>query len=508
MKKAKSALVSVFDKEGLIPVIKKLDELGVIIYSTGGTEVFIRQQGINTIPVEELTSYPSIFGGRVKTLHPKIFGGILHRRHEEEDLKDVDNFKIPEIDILLVDLYPFEKTLACGANNQDIIENIDIGGVSLIRAAAKNFEDVLVVPSKDQYAEFLNIMEENKGLSSLEDRQIFAAKAFQITSHYDTAIFNFFNRTAEISAFKKSETKYNTLKYGENPHQKGMFFGDLNKVIEKLQGKELSYNNLLDLDSAVSIISEFRNQPPTFIIIKHNNACGIATRQSLKEAYINALSSDPVSAFGGVLISNTSVDVETAKEIVNIFCEILIAPHFDSESLEILKSKKNLILIRMLDVDHLPKKQFRSILNGVLEQEVDYITDDIEKIKCVTLKEPSKGELDDLIFASKACKHMKSNAIVIVKDNKLLASGIGQTSRVDALKQAIEKAHNFKLDINGAVMASDAFFPFPDCVEIAKESGIGAIIQPGGSIRDNLSIDFCNKNDMAMVFTGLRHFKH
>jgi phosphoribosylaminoimidazolecarboxamide formyltransferase/IMP cyclohydrolase len=504
-KKAKSALISVFHKDGLAPIVKKLNALGITIYSTGGTESFIKELGIDVEPVEDLTSYPSILGGRVKTLHPKVFGGILARRENENDLTQLSKFEIPEIDIVIVDLYPFEKTVASGASEQDIIEKIDIGGISLIRAAAKNFKDVICVSSMNQYHEFLEIMTNSNGSTTLVQRKSFAAKSFAVSSHYDTAIFNYLNKD-EI-AFRESFNQVATLRYGENPHQKGYFFGDLDELFDKLHGKELSYNNLLDVDAAVNLMQEFKNDAPTFAILKHNNACGLAQRNTLIQAYLDALAGDPTSAFGGVLISNKEIDVATAEEIHKLFCEVVIAPGYSNKALAILKGKKNRIILVQNNIE-LPKKQYRTALNGVLFQDKDNKTDDASIITTATTKEPNSEELADLFFASKICKHTKSNTIVLVKNRQLLASGTGQTSRVDALNQSIEKANHFKFDLKNAVMASDAFFPFPDCVEIANNAGINAVIQPGGSIKDQLSIDYCNENKMSMIFTGVRHFKH
>ena len=505
IKKAKTALISVFYKDGLAPIVQKLNDLGVLIYSTGGTEKFIAELGINVIPVEDLTSYPSILGGRVKTLHPKVFGGILARRENEHDLSQLNEYEIPEIDIVIVDLYPFEKTVLSNASEQDIIEKIDIGGISLIRAAAKNFKDVICVSSMNQYSNFLKIMTDSNGATTIEQRKSFATKAFAVSSHYDSAIFNYLNK--DELAFRKSFDTVSTLRYGENPHQKGYFFGDLNALFDKLHGKELSYNNLLDVDAAVNLINEFKNDDPTFAILKHNNACGLAQRDTLKQAYVNALAGDPTSAFGGVLISNKEIDSETALEIHKLFCEVVIAPSYASEALEILKGKKNRIILIQKNTE-LPKSNYRTALNGVLFQEKDIKTDNIGEIKNSTSKEPSTRELEDLFFASKICKHTKSNTIVLVKNKQLCASGTGQTSRVDALNQSITKANHFNFNLEGAVLASDAFFPFPDCVEIANKAGINAIIQPGGSIKDQLSIDFCNEHEMSMIFTGTRHFKH
>lgn len=505
LKKAKSALISVFSKDGLAPIVKKMDELGITIYSTGGTEKFIKDLGINVIPVEDLTSYPSILGGRVKTLHPKVFGGILNRQDNESDVAEMKEYEIPQLDIVIVDLYPFEKTVASGASEADIIEKIDIGGISLIRAAAKNYKDVLCVSSVDDYSEFLDLISQNDGTTSLEDRKNFAGKAFQVSSHYDTAIFNFFN--TEDTIFKQSFNQGKELRYGENPHQKGTFFGDFKAIFDQLHGKELSYNNLLDVDAAVNLMNEFKNDDPTFAILKHNNACGLAQRDTILQAYKDALAGDPVSAFGGVLISNTEIDKATAEEIHQLFCEVVIAPSFSSEAIEVLKGKKNRIILVQKEQE-LPNKLVRTCLNGVLVQDKDFKTDAVEDLTDATNNKPTSNELKDLIFASKICKHTKSNTIVLAKNKQLLASGTGQTSRVDALTHSIGKAKSFNFDLKGSVMASDAFFPFPDCVEIADNAGISAVIQPGGSIKDQLSIDYCNQHNMAMVMTGTRHFKH
>jgi phosphoribosylaminoimidazolecarboxamide formyltransferase/IMP cyclohydrolase len=507
LKKATSALISVFHKDGLEPLVRKFDELGITIYSTGGTEKFIKELGIDVVPVEEVTRYPSILGGRVKTLHPKIFGGILNRLDNKGDQDQLKEFSIPQLDIVIVDLYPFEKTVASGATEQEIIEKIDIGGISLIRAAAKNYKDVLCVSSMDDYAEVLDLITEGKGGTTLEDRRRFATKSFNISSHYDTAIFNYFNKNGEETALKISETNGQVLRYGENPHQKGEFFGDFDAMFSKLHGKELSYNNLLDVDAAVNLMNEFKNDAPTFAILKHNNACGLATRSSLKQAYLDALAGDPVSAFGGVLISNKEIDKATADEIHQLFCEVVIAPSYSDGALEVLKGKKNRIILILNEVE-LPQNSVRSCLNGILVQDKDNKTDTVADFTYVTNKKPSDSEIEDLIFASKLCKHTKSNTIVLAKNKQLCASGTGQTSRVDALEQAINKALSFKFDLNGAVMASDAFFPFPDCVEIAHKKGITSVIQPGGSIKDQLSVDFCNEIGISMVMTGTRHFKH
>ena len=506
-KTIKSALISVFSKDGLEPIVKELDKQGVTIYSTGGTEKYITDLGIKVVPVEDITSYPSILGGRVKTLHPKVFGGILNRQNHEGDVAELAQYDIPQIDVVIVDLYPFEKTVASGASNQDIIEKIDIGGISLIRAAAKNYADVICVSSVDDYAEFLELIATNNGSISEEDRKRFAAKAFNVSSHYDTAIFNYFNQNNEETVLKISENKGKVLRYGENPHQKGFFFGDFDELFTQLHGKELSYNNLLDVDAAVNLMLEFKNDAPTFAILKHNNACGLAQRDNLKQAYLDALAGDPVSAFGGVLISNTSIDLATAEEIHKLFCEVVIAPDFAPEALELLQGKKNRILLKIHDVD-MPATNVRSCLNGILVQDRNNITDKAEDLKNVTKLEPTQEQIEDLLFASKICKHTKSNTIVLAKNKQLCASGTGQTSRVDALQQAIHKANSFNFELNDAVMASDAFFPFPDCVEIANKAGISAVIQPGGSIKDQLSIDYCNENNVAMVMTGTRHFKH
>ena len=506
-KQAKSTLISVFDKTGLEPIIHKMNSLGITIYSTGGTESYIRSLGVEVIPVESVTDYPSIFGGRVKTLHPKIFGGILNRQDNDSDISEMKQYAIPQIDIVIVDLYPFEKTVASGANQEEIIEKIDIGGISLIRAAAKNFKDVLCVSSVNQYAELLDILVHSHGKTTLEERKKFAAKSFQVSSHYDTAIFNYFNQSEQIPTLKISENQGQELRYGENPHQKGFFYGNLDTLFEKLHGKELSYNNLLDIDAAVNLISEFKHDDPTFAILKHNNACGVATRQSIQEAYVAALAADPVSAFGGILISNTKIDSATAEDINSLFFEVIIAPSYSDDALEILQQKKNRIILRQKQID-LPENMVRSCLNGYLVQDKDLKTDSVTDIKYVTQQKPDAETLDDLFFASKICKHTKSNTIVLAKNKQLIASGTGQTSRVDALKQAIEKAHSFEFDLSNSVMASDAFFPFPDCVEIAHKAGIQSVIQPGGSIKDQLSIDYCNENKMAMVFTEIRHFKH
>ncbi len=505
-KRIKNALISVFDKNGLDAIVKRLDELDVTIYSTGGTQKFIEDLGISVERVEDLTSYPSILGGRVKTLHPKVFGGILNRRANEGDQAQIAEFEIPEIDLVIVDLYPFEDTVASGASHQDIIEKIDIGGISLIRAAAKNYNDVVIIPSKNEYATLLDILNTGDGGTTQGQRKDFATATFNVSSHYDTQIFNYFNLN-DTRAFKTSHSPAKTLRYGENPHQNGVFYGDLDAMFTKLHGKELSYNNLLDVDAAVNLMADFKDDKPTFAILKHNNACGLATRETLVEAYTDALAGDPVSAFGGILIANRSIDANTANLIHTLFCEVVIAPAFDEEALKILKEKKNRVLLVQKEIE-LPKKQFRTILNGVLEQDKDLIKDLPENFETRTKTSPSEQEVRDLEFANKLVKHTKSNTIVLAKNGQLMASGTGQTSRVDALRQAIHKAQSFDMDLNGAVMASDAFFPFPDCVEIADKAGITAVIQPGGSIKDELSIEYCNAHGMSMVFTGNRHFKH
>lgn len=507
-KKIKSALISVYNKDNLEPVIRSLHELNITLYSTGGTHTFIEQLGIPVITVEELTEYPSILGGRVKTLHPKIFGGILGRRKNLSDQNETLQYEIPEIDLVIVDLYPFEETVSSDASEQDLIEKIDIGGISLIRAAAKNFNDVLIIPARDDYKFLLGLLKEKKGYSNLEERKKQAAHAFAVSTHYDSVIFNYFQSAMDVTKgfiFNKTFFNGRELRYGENPHQSGIFYGELEKIFDQLHGKELSYNNLLDVDAALSLINDF--DACTFAIIKHNNACGVSSNINPLNAWKNALAGDPVSAFGGVIVTNKPVTSESAKEISKLFFEILIAPGFDEESLKILKEKKNRILLNLKE-HQFPLIQFRSLLNGIIEQNKDLKTEGVGEMQMITDKKPSSQEVDDMIFANKIVKHSKSNAIVLAKNSMLLASGIGQTSRVDALNQAIEKAKRFGFHLDGAVMASDAFFPFPDCVEIAHEAGITAVIQPGGSVKDNESIDYCNKNNMAMVITGTRHFKH
>ncbi|MCZ8069405.1 MAG: bifunctional phosphoribosylaminoimidazolecarboxamide formyltransferase/IMP cyclohydrolase [Cytophagales bacterium] len=505
-KKITRALISVFYKDNLEPIIHLLAKHNVEFVSTGGTQEFIEKLGYTVTPVEKLTTYPSIFGGRVKTLHPAVFGGILFRREDAGDLKQAAEFNINPIDLVIVDLYPFEETVAKGGSEEDIIEKIDIGGISLIRAAAKNFKDVLIVSSRTQYAAVLELLTSKNASTELIDRKLFAAMAFDTTSHYDTAIFSYFNREAQIPSFKSSLQQGQVLRYGENPHQKGVYYGNLESLFNKLNGKELSYNNLVDVDAAVNLVQEFEGEK-AFVIIKHTNACGVAIGQSVKEAYLKAFQADTISAFGGVLACNAPVDVAAAEEINKLFFEILIAPDFEPAALELLKSKKNRIILKQ---NHrlTNSKQFKSLLNGVIEQDVDFKTDSKQDLKVVTKVAPSASEVNALLFASKVCKHTKSNTIILAVDGQMLASGVGQTSRVDALKQAIEKAGAFGFKLEGAVMASDAFFPFPDCVDIAHQNGIKAVIQPGGSIKDQDSIDFCDQHGMSMVFTGFRHFKH
>ncbi len=504
-KTIKSALISVYYKDNLEPIIKKLHSLNIKLYSTGGTLAFIEKLDIPVTAVDTVTTYPEIFGGRVKTLHPTIFGGILNRRDNASDMIEKAQHQIPDIDLVIVDLYPFEETVAANASEEDTIEKIDIGGISLIRAAAKNFNDVVIISSRNDYAELLELLEKNNGSTELSERKRFAAKAFATSSHYDTAIFNYFNQTEQLPQFKQSILKSQTLRYGENPHQKGVFYGDLNAMFTKLNGKELSYNNLLDVDAAVNLMADFSE--PTFAILKHNNACGVASRSTIHQAYLDALAGDPVSAFGGILIANRTVDLATANEINKLFCEVVIAPAFNEDATTVLKSKPNRILLVQNQVP-MSSVTFRTLLNGVIEQDKDLKSESEQDLKPVTHLKPSAYEINDLIFANKLVKHTKSNTIVIAKNGQLLASGTGQTSRVDALRQAIEKAKNFGFDLNGAVMASDAFFPFPDCVVIANNAGIKAVVQPGGSIKDKESIDFCNNNNMSMVMTGTRHFKH
>ena len=503
-KRIKTALVSVFHKDGLDEILKKLHSEGVRFISTGGTQTFIESLGLPCQAVEDLTGYPSILGGRVKTLHPKVFGGILCRRELEGDQKQIAEYEIPEIDLVIVDLYPFEETVASGAEESAIIEKIDIGGISLIRAAAKNFKDVVIVASKRQYAPLMQLLNEKGAESSMADRKWFAKEAFAVSSGYDTAIFNYFDNN-EGSCFRCAENDAKVLRYGENPHQKGLFFGNFDEIFEQLHGKEISYNNLLDIDAAVSLISEFDEL--TFAILKHNNACGLASRPVLVDAWKAALAGDPVSAFGGVLITNGKIDKATAEEMNNLFFEVVIAPGYDPDALAILEQKKNRIILVLKETKIKPV-QFRSLLNGVLMQDKDLHQEKPEELTQVTAKAVTPEEVEDLLFANKIVKHSKSNAIVLAKGKQLYASGVGQTSRVDSLRHAIEKAKSFDFDLKGSVMASDAFFPFPDCVEIAHKEGIDTVIQPGGSVRDNQTVDYCNENGVAMVTTGIRHFKH
>ena len=506
-KQIKTALISVFHKDGLDSILEMLHADGVKFLSTGGTRKFIEDLGYPCDAVEDLTSYPSILGGRVKTLHPKVFGGILNRRDNEGDRQQIAQYEIPEIDLVIVDLYPFDATVASGAPHQDIIEKIDIGGISLIRAAAKNYNDVVIVASKAQYTPLAEMLGKQGATSTLEQRLFFAKEAFKVSSGYDSSIFNYFDSLEgeAPSALRVAIDPSMPLRYGENPHQKGRFFGDFNKMFSQLHGKEISYNNLLDIDAAVSLIAEFED--PTFAILKHNNACGIATRPTILEAWTDALAGDPVSAFGGVLIANRPIDEATAAEINKIFLEVIIAPEYTEPALQILFQKKNRIVL----VQHEPlatKVQYRSVLNGALVQDRDLKIEKPADLTVVTRTAPDANQVEDLLFANKVVKNSKSNSIVLAKNRMLLASGVGQTSRVDALRQAIAKAKSFGFDLNGAVMASDAFFPFADCVEIAHEVGITAVIHPGGSIRDQESVDYCNDHGMAMVTTGIRHFKH
>lgn len=503
-KRIKRALVSVYHKDGLDEIVKKLHSEGVSFVSTGGTQTFIEQLGVPCDAVEDLTGYPSILGGRVKTLHPKVFGGILNRRDHEGDQAQIAEYEIPEIDLVIVDLYPFEETVASGAEAQAIIEKIDIGGISLIRAAAKNFQDVVIVASKNQYQPLMQLLNEQGAETTIDNRRWFAKEAFAVSSGYDSAIFNYFDG-CDGSYFRAGVDSPMHLRYGENPHQAAKFYGKFNEMFDQIHGKEISYNNLLDIDASVNLIDEFDEL--TFAILKHNNACGIASRPNVVEAWKDALAGDPVSAFGGILITNTTVTKEAAEEITKIFFEVIIAPAYDADALEILKQKKNRIILIRKDCKTCPM-QFRSLLNGVLMQEKDLSIQVAADLEPMTNQKPTASEIEDLLFANKLVKNSKSNAITLVKNKQLCASGIGQTSRVDSLRQAIEKAASFNFDLKGAVMASDAFFPFGDCVEIAGNAGITAVIQPGGSINDKLSVDYCNDNGMSMVKTGIRHFKH
>ena len=505
-KPIRNALISVYHKEGLESIIHLLHQHHVTIYSTGGSLDYIKALGVEAQSVESLTGYPSILDGRVKTLHPKIFGGILARR-EENHLAQLTQYEIPPIDLVIVDLYPFEETVKSTKDEATIIEKIDIGGISLIRAAAKNFHDVVIVPSREDYDSLRFMLETLGAKSDLENRQRFATRAFGISSHYDMKIYDYFNASGEDLSLKISAHSGMPLRYGENPHQEAVFFGTLETNFYKRAGKELSFNNIVDVDAAVSLMAEFKNAEPTFAILKHTNACGVATRSTIQQAWKDALAGDPVSAFGGVLISNRAIDVDTAKDIDEIFYEVLIAPSFTDEALAVLSAKKNRILLQLHTYPQ-AQKQIKSLLDGFIVQDVDRITEDLDTIKEATNKKPSGQEMRDLLFANRVVKHLKSNGIALVKNNQLLGMGCGQTSRVDALKQAINKAKAFGFDLHGAVMSSEAFFPFPDCVEIAHEAGITAVIHPGGSVKDQDSIDYCNKAGMSMLITGYRHFKH
>lgn len=503
-KKIKSALISVFHKDGLDEIVKSLGKLGVKIYSTGGTQKFVESLGVPVTAVEDVTGYPSILGGRVKTLHPGVFGGILARRDNAQDIEQLKTFKINEIDLVIVDLYPFEDTVASGADHQSIIEKIDIGGISLIRAAAKNYKDVVIVASKAQYAQLANLLATKNGETDEEDRYDLARQAFGVSSHYDSAIFGYFDREKEDGLRVAADGRMH-LRYAENPHQNGAFYGDFDKMFTQLHGKEISYNNLLDIDAAVGLINDFSDT--TVAILKHNNACGVAVRPTLLQAWQDALAGDPESAFGGIVITNRAVDKATAEEMNKIFFEVVIAPAYDKEALEILETKKNRIILIQKD-SKLSDKTVRSCLNGYLVQERDTKVETPDMLENKSSREATPAEIEDMIFAQTIVKHTKSNAIVLAKNKQLLGSGMGQTSRVNSLRQAIEKAHHFNLDLHGAVMGSDAFFPFGDSVEIAHAEGITAVIEPGGSIRDNETIDFCKAHDMALVFSGVRHFKH
>lgn len=504
--KIQTALISVYHKDGLEEILQELNNLRVKFISTGGTREFIESLGYECEGVEEVSGYPSILGGRVKTLHPKIFGGILYRRENEADKKQVKAYDIPSIDLVIVDLYPFEQTVAAGGSEEEIIEKIDIGGISLIRGAAKNHKNVLIVSSREQYKPLYDLLKEKQGETDEEDRRWFAKEAFKVSSGYDAAIFRYFDGDAN-SALRVSHDEGKQLRYGENPHQKGIFYGDFNNIFDQIHGKEISYNNLLDIDAAISLIADF--DETALAILKHNNACGMACRPTVKEAWEAALAADPVSAFGGIVVTNRNVDKAAAEAINTIFFEVIIAPSYDKEALDILSQKKNRIILVLKSADNaLQPMQYRSVLNGMLVQDRNVSLQRATDLQVVTDKAPSASETEDLLFANILVKHTKSNAIVLAKNKQLIASGTGQTSRVDALNQAIEKAGNFKFDLHGAVMASDAFFPFADCVEIAHEAGITAVIQPGGSIRDADSVDYCNQNGVSMVTTGVRHFKH
>ena len=506
-RRIQSALISVFHKEGLEPIVAQLQRLGVTIYSTGGTQKALEAMGAEVVAVESITDYPSILGGRVKTLHPKVFGGILNRRDLAEDVAHMEEYQLPHIDLVIVDLYPFEATVAQGGTHQQIIEKIDIGGISLIRAAAKNFEDVVIVPSQNDYGTLLDLLENGEGVTTREERQALATRAFRISSHYDTRIHEWMQGDASVEQLNVSEMTSKSLRYGENPHQPGRFFGDLDALFDQLNGKALSYNNLLDVDAAVQLMREFQSDDPTFAVLKHNNACGLATRATVLEAWADALAGDPVSAFGGVLICNSPIDQATAEAMHELFFEVAIAPAYDADALEVLKQKKNRIILVQKPCST-PSVTVRSALNGYLVQAPDAKMEDVEDLNLVTKTAAEAAQQEDLIFAMKIAKHTRSNTIVFAKNKQLFGSGTGQTSRVDALKQAVVKAKSFGFDLNGAVMASDAFFPFPDCVELADDAGIKAVIQPGGSVKDQLSIDYCDAQGLAMYMTGVRHFRH
>lgn len=502
----KSALISVYYKDGLDKIVRQMHKLGIEIFSTGGTQHFIESLGVPVNKVEDLTGYPSILDGRVKTLHPKVFGGILAKRSAEH-LTQLKEYEIPPFDLVIVDLYPFEETLASTDEEAAIIEKIDIGGISLIRAAAKNYNDVVIVPSREDYPLLEEILFSSNGISTIEQRKLLAGRAFEVSSHYDTAILNYFSTGIENSPLRVSYNKCRTLRYGENPHQQAKYYGDLDFIFEQLCGKELSYNNLVDIDAAMQLMAEFIGSGPTFAIIKHTNACGIASRNTVLEAWTDALAGDPVSAFGGILISNSEIDLPTAQSINELFYEVLIAPGFTDNAAQLLMSKSKRILLKLKSMD-IQSTSIKTLLNGVILQDADTHADEVENFNIVTKAKPESETISDLNFALKCVKHLKSNAIVLAKNRQLLGMGCGQTSRVDACIQAIQKAKHFGFELDGAVMASDAFFPFPDCVELVQKEGINAVIQPGGSVKDQLSIDFCDAHNMAMVFTGGRHFKH
>ena len=502
----RSALISVYSKEGLSEIVQELDKLHVAIYSTGGTQQFIENMHVPVTGVDTLTTYPSILSGRVKTLHPKVFGGILARR-EKEHRTELEQYDIPEFDLVIVDLYPFEATLEKTSDENEIIEKIDIGGISMIRAAAKNYHDVTVVPSRDDYPYFLKLLKEKEGAIDLTARKFLASRAFQVTAHYDSAIFSYFNLQTKNLVFHRTYTQGRELRYGENPHQRGFFYGDLERSIYQLNGKTISYNNLVDIDAAIGLMREFKDDPPTFAVLKHTNPCGVATRATVLEAWKAALAGDPVSAFGGILICNYKVDLATASEINKLFYEVLIAQEFDTDALEMLSAKRKRILLK-LKAYELPGLQYRNLLNGIIAQDPDLHQEDAFDLKIVTSSKPGDDQLSDLLFANRCVKHLKSNSIALVKNRQLIGMGCGQTSRVDACKQAINKAAQIGFETKGSVMASDAFFPFADCVQLAGDAGVSAVIQPGGSINDQESIDHCNQRGISMAFTGIRHFKH